>query len=64
MPLDLAFGSAMVVFFFKHWLPHEYYSYACIWLLFAYLFICLSGREKNHKKTEKKTEDAILKKRF
>ncbi len=29
-----------------------------------YLFICLSGRKKNHKKTEKETEDAILKKRF
>ncbi len=64
MPLDPAIGFAMVGFFFEDWLPHEYYSYACIWLLSAYLFICLSGREKNHKKTEKDTEDAILKKRF
>ena len=30
MPLDLAFGSAMVVLFFKDWLPLEYYSYAGI----------------------------------
>ncbi len=64
MPLDPAIGFAMVGFFFEGWLPHEYYSYACIWLLSAYLFTCLSGREKNHKKTEKETEDAILKKRF
>ncbi len=46
MPLDPAIGFAMVGFFFEDWLPHEYYSYACIWLLSAYLFICLSGREK------------------
>ena len=32
MPLDLAFGSAMVVLFFKDWLPHEYYSYAGLFL--------------------------------
>ncbi len=65
MPLDPAVGFAMVGFFFEDWLPHEFYSYACIWLLSAYLFICLSGCEKNHKKkTEKETEDAILKKRF
>ncbi len=65
MPLDPAISFAMVGFFFEDWLPHEYYSYACIWLLSAYhLFICLSGHEKNHKKTEKETEDAILKKRF
>ena len=30
MPLDLAFGSAMVVLFLKDWLPLEYYSYAGI----------------------------------
>ncbi len=64
MPLDPAIGFVMVGFFFEDWLPHECYSYACIWLLSAYLFICLSGGEKNHKKTEKETEDAILKKRF
>ncbi len=64
MPLDPAIGFAMVGFFFEDWLPHNYYSYACIWLLSAYLFICLSRREKNHKKTEKETEDAILKKWF
>jgi hypothetical protein len=63
MPLDPAIGFAMVGFFFEDWLPHEYYSYACIWLLSAYLFICLSsGRKKNHKITEKETEDAIFKK--
>ena len=28
MPLDPAFGFAMVVFFFEDWIPHEYYSYA------------------------------------
>ena len=28
MPLDLAFGFAMVVFFFVNWIPHNYYSYA------------------------------------
>ena len=28
MPLDPAFGFAMVVFFFEDWLHHEYYSYA------------------------------------
>ena len=28
MPLGLAFGFAMVVFFFEDWIPHEYYSYA------------------------------------
>jgi hypothetical protein len=28
MPLDLALGFAMVVFFFEDWFPHEYYSYA------------------------------------
>ena len=28
MPLDPAFGFAMVVFFFENWIPHEYYSYA------------------------------------
>ncbi len=47
MPLDPAIGFAMVGFFFEYWLPHEYYSYACIWLLSAYLFIYLpivSGR--------------------
>jgi len=27
MPLDPAFGFAMVVFFFEDWIPHEYYSY-------------------------------------
>ena len=28
MPLDPAFGFAMVVFFFEDWIPHDYYSYA------------------------------------
>ncbi len=28
MPLDPAFGFAMVVFFFEDWLHHEDYSYA------------------------------------
>ena len=28
MPLDPAFGFAMVMFFFEDWIPHEYYSYA------------------------------------
>ena len=28
MPLDPAFGFAMVVFFFEDWIPHAYYSYA------------------------------------
>ena len=28
MPIDPAFGFAMVVFFFEDWIPHEYYSYA------------------------------------
>ena len=29
MPLDLAFGFAMVVFFIDDWIPHAYYhSYA------------------------------------
>jgi hypothetical protein len=27
MPQGLAFGFAMVVFFFEDWLPHEYYSH-------------------------------------
>ena len=28
MPIDPAFGFAMVVFFFEDWIPHDYYSYA------------------------------------
>ena len=28
MPLDPAFGFAMVVIFFEDWIPHDYYSYA------------------------------------
>ncbi len=63
MPLDPAIGFAMVGFFFEDWLPHEYYSYACIGF---YLPICLSaylGAKKITKK-HKETEDAILKKRF
>ncbi len=28
MPLDPAFGFAMVVFFFEDWIPHDSYSYA------------------------------------
>jgi hypothetical protein len=28
MPLDPAFGFAMVVFFFEDWIPHDDYSYA------------------------------------
>ncbi len=50
MPLDPAISFAMVGFFFEDWLPHEYYSYACIWLLSAYLFICLSLREMIERK--------------
>ena len=64
MPQDPAIGFPMVGFFFEDWLPHEYYSYACVWLISDYLFICLSGREKNHKNKEKETEDAIVKKWF
>jgi hypothetical protein len=45
----------MVGFFFEDWLPREYYSYACIWLLSAYLFICLSlGAKKITQKQRRK----------
>ena len=54
MPLDPAIGFAMVGFFFEDWLPHEYYSYACM------AFICLSvylpifwARKKSKKKRRK-----------
>jgi hypothetical protein len=51
MPLDPAIGFAMVGFFFEDWLPHVYYSYACIWLisLSAYL-----GAKKITKKQRRK----------
>ncbi len=46
MPLDPAISFAMVGFFFEDWLPHEYYSYACIWILSAW------ARKKSQKNRE------------
>ena len=51
MPLDPAISFAMVGFFFEDWLPHEYYSYACIWLLSAYAYL---GAKKITKKQRRK----------
>jgi hypothetical protein len=56
MPLDPVIGFAVVGFFFGDWLPHEYYSYACIWLLSAYLFSLSAylGAKKITKKQRRK----------
>jgi hypothetical protein len=41
--------------------PQAQYSYACEWFLSAYLLICLSGWQKNTKKSEI-TKDTIQRK--
>jgi hypothetical protein len=65
MPLGLAFGFAMVGFFFEDLLPHEQYS---SWHVNGfYLRICLSAYllgKKKHKKKSENTKDTIRKKIF
>ena len=71
MPLDPAFGFAMVVFFFEDWLHHEYYSYAGNVHgggrregASVYRCIRAQGRQQKHSERRKSTEDTVLKKKF
>ncbi len=71
MPLDPAFGFAMVVFFFEDWLHHEYYSYAGNVHgggrregASVYPCIRAQGRQQKHSQRRKSTEDTVLKKKF
>jgi len=64
MPLDPAFGFAMVVFFFEDWLHHEYYSYAGNVHgggrregASVYRCIRAQGRQQKHSEGRKNTED-------
>ena len=70
MPLDPAFGFAMVVFFFEDWLHHEYYSYAGNVHgggrregASVYRCIRAQGRQQKHSEGRKNTEDTVFKKK-
>ncbi len=49
VPLDLAFGSAMVVLIFKDWLPLEYYSYAGVRMWLPLEYYSYTGVRMYHK---------------